>query len=200
MLAHICFLSLVIFTYLKFPFLLSNEWALYNNRADTCCNFSIFRWSPLCCRAEPDSLHIQLRESELKSWQFQFPNWSTSLYLQHLVCIGTPAFYSKNYCNVIGYQDGNRSNMQQITNNCGSSFCTDIYRYGSIHRTLQPNGWLLHISWEGWRRTNSSTIYSLLSLSEGSWRPSGLSGPQVERRKEARRTYSHSIKCEKLLL
>ena len=63
MLAHMCFLSLLlIITYLIFPYILSDEWALYiNNRAAT---FQYSDGPPLSCRFDPANPHIQLGESE----------------------------------------------------------------------------------------------------------------------------------------
>ena len=54
-----CFLGLLLFA---FSYLLSDEWALYNNRADTCRQlFKCLDGPSLSCRAEPAGLHIQLR-------------------------------------------------------------------------------------------------------------------------------------------
>ena len=75
MLAHKCFLSLLLFTSHISLYILSDEWALYNNRADTCWQlFNVFDGTLLSCRAEPGSPHIQL---EL---------WTPGTFVSLLVC------------------------------------------------------------------------------------------------------------------
>ena len=55
-----CILSLLLITYLTFSiYILSSEWALYNNRAAT---FQYFDGPPLSCCLDPAKSSIQLEE------------------------------------------------------------------------------------------------------------------------------------------
>ena len=79
MLAHHVLLKFIIVGILIFPYLLSDEWVLYNNRAATCIQlFKCLNGWSLFCMFDPVNPLIQFRESKLKSWEFSFPI-STSL-------------------------------------------------------------------------------------------------------------------------
>ena len=59
-LAHTCFLSVLLITYLIFPYILSNEWALFNNRAGTCCQLFNVLMFLLCLESWTSQVFIQL--------------------------------------------------------------------------------------------------------------------------------------------
>ena len=84
MLAHMCFLSLLLFT---ISTLLSNEWALHNNRAGICHQLFKCLDGPLLSCYESCILQLEV--------------WTSATFFCNCnmvpfqVCIGTPAFYSR---------------------------------------------------------------------------------------------------------